>query len=126
MTVATTSMLMAVDDEPTLALVVELLSYCTATPSVAMMLNRMLSKTHGVKAAKIAIDAAGITRDWEDAFQMETHVAAHDRVLTALMRGAHFHRAIDKGETEFDRADHVFSVVGHVQELSRITYYRYH
>ena len=34
-----------------------------------------------------AVDEAGITRDWQQSFMLDTHVAAHDRPLLALLLG---------------------------------------
>jgi len=34
-----------------------------------------------------AVDEAGITRNWQQAFMLDTYVAAHDRPLLALLLG---------------------------------------
>ena len=82
-----TSMLAGVRNADHLDAVLELGQPVTATPNARAMLARMNIKSVGSDAMATAMEDAGITRDWREAFLTDTHLAAHDRPLLALLLG---------------------------------------
>ena len=60
-----------------------------------------------------AVDEAGITRNWQQAFMLDTHVAAHDRPLLALLLGKAYASA------NFDWEEDPGSVLMQMEEAKR-------
>ena len=108
-----TSMLAGVRTADDLDAVLELGRTVTATPNARAMLARMNSKAIGSDAMASAAEEAGITRDWREAFLTDTHVAAHDRPLLALLMGKAFACA------NYDWSEDPGSVLLHMEEAKR-------